>query len=286
MLSVIPSSMAATKAPPERRRVAVGTTVARRPPHRPVLALLTHTVPTLEIGTPGPFWVRTHSRRTGVAESVWHGVQHRPSARESPWPTAFPPCAPPTVPRPCSRTSQVLCSRSTPRRRTWRTYGSSPSPPGPLTICGRQRGLPVLAHEVSLHAWGLRLRGAAPCSRFRNSALLPSVLPDAVGSPKRKISELNTQPADTSVQRFKCDVAAALTWLGARVVRYTFPVRLFHSLLHAGLSRRYPGNLACSRLSRRLDPQKSGSAGRIACPADIIVLNPTKPSSSVQEFLQ
>ena len=229
----------------ERRLVAVGTTVARRPPHRPVLALLTHTVPTLEIGTPGPFWVRTHSRRTGVAESVWHGVQHRPSARESPWPTAFPPCAPPTVPRPCSRTSQVLCSRSTPRRRTWRTYGSSPSPPGPHSPCGRRRGLPVLAHEVSLHAWGLRLRGAAPCSRFRNSALLPSVLPDAVGSPKRKISELNTQPADTPVQRFKCDVAAALTWLGARVVRYTFPVRLFHSLLHAGLSRRYPGRIAC-----------------------------------------
>jgi hypothetical protein len=24
------------------------------------------------------------------------------------------------------------------------------------------------------------------------------------------------------------------------MVRYSFPVRLFHSLLHAGLSRRYP----------------------------------------------
>ena len=83
-----------------------------------------------------PVWVRTHSRRTGVAEIVWHGVQHRPSARESPWPTAFPPCAPPTVPRPCSRTSQVLCSRSTPRHRAWRTYGSSPSPPGPPTATG------------------------------------------------------------------------------------------------------------------------------------------------------
>src|SRR6266849_3345973 len=121
---------------PEGRRVAVGTAVTRCPPHSPVLALLTHTVPTLEIGTPGPFWVHTHSRRTGVAEIVWHGVQHRPSARESPWPTAFPPCAPPTVPRPCSRSSRVLCSRSTPRRRAWRTYGSSPSPPGPPTATG------------------------------------------------------------------------------------------------------------------------------------------------------
>src|ERR1039457_6561882 len=53
-------------------------------------------------------------------------------------------------------------------------------------------------------------------------------------------SELNTQPTDTPVQRFKCSLATALTWLGARVIRYSFPVRLLHSLLHAGLSRRYP----------------------------------------------
>ena len=123
--------------------------------------------------------------------------------------------------------------------------GSSPSPPGPLTTCGRLRGLPVLAHGVSLHAWGLRLRGAAPRLRYRVCALLPSVPPDAVGSPKRGISELNTQPTDTPVQRFKCDLTIALTWLGARVARYAFPVRLFHSLLHAGLSRRYPGETAC-----------------------------------------
>src|ERR1700692_843056 len=41
------------------RRVAVGTTVARRPPHSPVLALLTHTVLTLDLGI---FGVETHSR--------------------------------------------------------------------------------------------------------------------------------------------------------------------------------------------------------------------------------
>ena len=74
---------------------------------------------------------RTHPRSTGVADVLWHSVQHRPNGRESPWPTAFPPCAPPTVPRPCSRTSSVLCSRSTPRCCAWRTYGSSLSPPGP-----------------------------------------------------------------------------------------------------------------------------------------------------------
>ena len=67
---------------------------------------------------------------------------------------------------------------------------------------------------------------------------------DTMGFLKREISELNTQPTDTPVQRFKCDLTTALTWLGARVVRYTFPVRLFHSRLHAGLSRRYPVDFA------------------------------------------
>jgi hypothetical protein len=85
--------------------LAVGTAVTRCPPHRPVLALLTHTVPTLENRHARAIWSRTHSRPTGVAHVIWLSVQHRPSFRESPWPIAFPPSAPPTVPRPCSRTS-------------------------------------------------------------------------------------------------------------------------------------------------------------------------------------
>jgi len=36
------------------------------------------------------------------------------------------------------------------------------------------------------------------------------------------------------------------------VVRYAFPVRLFHSLLHAGLSRRYPDTSVC-RLDNRVE---------------------------------
>jgi len=70
--------------------------------------------------------------------------------------------------------------------------------------------------------------------------VLPSAYSDSVGTQNQLISELNTLPADTPVQRFKCDLTTALAWLGARVARYAFPVRLFHSLLHAGLSRRYP----------------------------------------------
>src|ERR1019366_8113561 len=82
-------------------------------------------------------------------------------------------------------------------------------------------------------------QGRAALALARDT-LLPSLQSDAVGSLHHLISELNTQPTDTPVQRFKCSLTTALAWLGARVVRYTFPVRLFHSLLHAGLSRRYP----------------------------------------------
>jgi len=41
-------------------------------------------------------------------------------------------------------------------------------------------------------------------------------------------------------QRFTCSLATARAWLGARLARYALPVRLFHSRLHAGLSRRSP----------------------------------------------
>ena len=66
--------------------------------------------------------------------------------------------------------------------------------------------------------------GTAVHSRYRAP---PYCLPgwrDTVGSPDLPFSELNTQPAYTPVQRFKCSLTAALAWLGARMVRYSFPV--------------------------------------------------------------
>ena len=139
-----------------------------------------------------------------------------------------------------SAASSVRCRCTTPRRRARRTYRSSRSPSGPRYRRGRRRGLPVLAHEVSPHAWVLRLRRTVctlaylACLRF---AFCGSDIIGILDHPFRS----SIAPAYGSpVQRFKCGVAVALAWLGARVVRYSFSVRLFHSLLHAGLSRRYP----------------------------------------------
>jgi len=44
-------------------------------------------------------------------------------------------------------------------------------------------------------------------------------------------------------------------WFQARVVRYAFPVRLFHPLLHAGLSRRF-----LSTLHSQFSPPKADSS--------------------------
>jgi hypothetical protein len=64
--------------------------------------------------------------------------------------------------------------------------------------------------------------------------MLPSQRADAVGFPVPLISELNTQPTDTPVQRFKCDVTApshgsgpewfAMPSLYDSFIRYSMPV--------------------------------------------------------------
>ena len=61
-----------------------------------------------------------------------------------------------------------------------------------------------------------------------HATLLPSGWGDTVGFP---FSELITQPVYTPIQRFKCSLTTALAWLEARVVRYSFSVRLLHSLV-------------------------------------------------------
>ena len=42
--------------------------------------------------------------------------------------------------------------------------------------------------------------------------------------PDLRISELNTSPTYTPIQRFECALTTALAWLGARLVRYSLPV--------------------------------------------------------------
>ena len=73
-----------------------------------------------------------------------------------------------------------------------------------------------------MHAWGLRLRRVAVHWHLFAHRVLSFRLAGHRRLPVSAISELNTQPAYSPVQRFKCGLSTALAWLGARVVCYAF----------------------------------------------------------------
>jgi hypothetical protein len=71
--------------------------------------------------------------------------------------------------------------------------------------------------------------GSTARSRLARTATWPSERSDVIGILHHPFRSSLALPTDTPVQRFKCDLAIALAWLGARVVRYSFSVRLLHS---------------------------------------------------------
>jgi hypothetical protein len=100
------------------------------------------------------------------------------------------------------------------------------------------RGLPVLVQKVSRRAWDLRLRRVG-----RELALaLPAVWPSAEVEQRRHpdcgFSKLHSPARRCPCLRFTSHLAATRAKLGVRMDRYSFPVRLLHSQLSAGLSRR------------------------------------------------
>jgi hypothetical protein len=82
--------------------------------------------------------------------------------------------------------------------------------------------------------------------------VLPSAVFERVGTPGQRISRLNSRPACTPVQRFADALTSASACLGATVVRWSFDVGTFHSLLHAGLSRRSEKHVNCFLVEKEL----------------------------------
>src|SRR6516165_11488268 len=116
------------------------------------------------------------------------------------------------------------------------------------------RGLPVLVHEVSRRAWGLRLRRTAWGLALSSPVMLPSVYAYDVGvliagfrssipSPPMPLFMLHRVPRGTQRKT------------QGRADRYSFLVRLFHSLLHAGLSRRTNIHLSLATIASAARPQ-------------------------------
>src|SRR5882762_2015949 len=80
----------------------------------------------------------------------------------------------------------------------------------------------VRLSRVLLGQWGLRLRRVTAHSHLFAHRILSFRVAGHRRRPGSAISELNTQPAYSPVQRFKCGLSTALAWLGARVVCYAF----------------------------------------------------------------
>src|ERR1022692_4359700 len=90
---------------------------------------------------------------------------------------------------------------------------------------------------------------------YRGDSVLPSPSDDRVGDLSSWFSKLNTLPVAAPVYASDRISRCATQDSGSGWIRCSFPVGLFHSQLHAGLSRRSacPTALFFHRLFRRLE---------------------------------
>jgi len=85
---------------------------------------------------------------------------------------------------------------------------------------------------------------------YRPVGVQPSPCVYRVGVPICRFRSSITRPTDASVYASACSSRSPAARLEVRWFRYSFPAGLFHSLLHAGLSRR--SHTTASRAVKRL----------------------------------
>jgi len=101
-----------------------------------------------------------------------------------------------------------------------------------------------------MHARVSDLAESSRCLRFRIHRCSLSHLGNYIGTLISKISRLNTCPACAPVNASRAALRLPAHDSGVRLARYAFHVRLFHSQLRAGLSRRTPLTSPAMPLSR------------------------------------
>ena len=176
--------------------VAVGTSVARCPPHRSVRERLTHTAPASDDGGCAR---PTKASAPHAVQRLGHGLSASVcgpwrAPRRSPRPRPFPPDPPQAVARPGSVPSLVLRPGPTPRRRTRGACGWRLPPAACRRAAERRRGLPVLAQGV---CWRARVPTTAPGSRTaRENATRDVAFPFCAQGrrPELRISRLPSRP--------------------------------------------------------------------------------------------
>ena len=166
----------------------------------------------------------------------------RPTVVCSPWSSPFPPPTPPMcflhvlVRRPHRYYGLV---RLPLRVRAGRSVCSLLRPARPSLNGGHAGDLPVLVHEASAHAQGLRLRGVGTAARHNAAGRLAFPFSQQGRHPKPVISELNGWPAFPPVNASAASSRTPPHDSGPWPVATRYHVGLSHPLLHAGLSRRF-----------------------------------------------
>jgi len=155
--------------------------------------------------------------------------------------------------RPCSMGSSVLCRSPTPLQRTCPSFGFDPSRTGlrPHRSQALQRSPGSRAYSFSACAGSATTRDHSQAREmYRLICVQPSPCVYRVGVPICRFRSSITRPTDASVYASACSSRSPAARLEVRWFRYSFPAGLFHSLLHAGLSRR--SHTTASRAVKRL----------------------------------
>jgi hypothetical protein len=191
---------------PNGERVAVGTALTSRPPHRSGRAAFPHPAPASgdnakphrQLDVPARVQM---TRFPGAVSGM------RCSRTSSPWPALFPPPSPPPLARLCSWASQVLQGRPTSRIRSSPDYVLRLSGAACGSSRWRTRDLPVPVRGACVRARGLRPRGVPSSLAITARRVLPSASLKSVGTPEW-LGFTAQHPARTSsCQRFATDLA-------------------------------------------------------------------------------
>jgi hypothetical protein len=158
--------------------------------------------------------------------------------RCSPGSAAFPPHSPPTTSRFCSNDSSVICHCPTPRKRACEPCGFCLRSPA----C-RNASLQASSRSPGSRAWSFQTCVGSATTQGRSAAC--DIAADRVAFRSGDgggalIANFRSSIPSPSVPLFTLhwSLHSAQCKTRGRVVRYSFPVRLFHPRLHAVSSRR------------------------------------------------
>jgi hypothetical protein len=163
----------------------------------------------------------------------------------SPWLASFPAPSPPlrpVAPWPCSRGSLVLRRHPTPHRRSCRSYGFRLLRPDcALLAQPTMRSPGSRAYSFSACAGSTTTRDHPPT---RVCAGVCAAFPICPQGRRPELDFRSSIPCPLiPLSTLRRAPRGAPRKTGGQVVRYSFPVGLFHSLLHAGLTRRTDSTL-------------------------------------------